>query len=409
MKYSACRICGCGELAPVLDLGEHCLTGYFLASPKENLPRESLAIAKCPECHLLQLQHEFDIDKLYGEHYGYCSSLNASMVSHLKEKIAALIKICPLVKGDIVLDIGSNDGTSLSFYPSDVLPVGFDPSSEKFKHLYRKDALLVVDFFNSDSFRRELGEKKAKIITSIAMFYDLPKPFEFALQIKEVLAEDGIWHFEQSYMPAMLRTNSYDTICHEHLEYYALGQIKHILDRSGLKIIAIEFNNINGGSFAVTAAHKASSYKESVNSVSQILAEENRLSLNTLTPYIKFKERTFKHRDSVKKLFEQMKQEGRLVLGYGASTKGNVLLQFCGLGPAEMPAIAEVNSFKFGKYTPGTLIPIVSEEEAKKMGPDAFFVLPWHFREHILERESRFLHDGGKLLFPLPNIAVVGS
>lgn len=406
MKISCCRICSNNALEPILDLGKQCLSGFFPETWEQNPPRAPLVLAKCPECHLVQLQHSFDVSMLYGEHYGYCSSLNSAMVGHLKTKIKYLQTLVRLESGDVVLDIGSNDGTSLSFYPPDVRAVGFDPSAAKFRHFYRKDALLIVDFFNAEAFKKELGGEKAKIVTSIAMFYDLPNPQEFVLQIKEVLADDGVWHFEQSYMPAMLQANSYDTVCHEHLEYYSLGQVKYMLDRADMKIIDVQFNDVNGGSFAVTASHKRSYYAEA-GCIPDILANESEMGLGTMAPYLKFREQAFKHADAVKVFFEQMKRAGKLVLGYGASTKGNILLQFCELGPKDLPAIAEVNSFKFGKFTPGSLIPIISEDEAIDMGPDVFFVLPWHFKENLIKREQDFLTTGGKMLFPLPNMELV--
>jgi len=239
------------------------------------------------------------------------------------------------------------------------------------------------------------------------MFYDLERPQAFADQIAGILAEDGVWHFEQSYLPSMLRTTSYDTICHEHLEYYALRQIKWITDRAGLKIIDVTFNAVNGGSFAVTVAPVAARYPECTEKIQAILDEEDRMGLSLVGTYLAFATRVMEHKISLLKTVRSINARNMKVLGYGASTKGNVLLQYCGLSAAEIPCIADVNSDKLGCVTPGTWIPIVSEVDAKAANPDYFLVLPWHFRENLVAREQEFLHRGGKLIFPLPAIDIV--
>ena len=232
------------------------------------------------------------------------------------------------------------------------------------------------------------------------MFYDLETPTSFVEEIAKLLDRDGIWHFEQSYMPLMLTQNAYDTICHEHLEYYGLHQVKWLLDRCGLKIIAVEINDINGGSFAITAAHRDSRHPADTAAVEKLLREEDAAGLEGLEPFARFRERVFHHRDQLRQKLDDLKQQGAKVLGYGASTKGNVILQFCGITAEILPVIAEVNASKFGHRTPGTNIPIVSETEAHALQPDYFLVLPWHFRKNLLEREAVFLKGGGKMLFP---------
>jgi hypothetical protein len=239
------------------------------------------------------------------------------------------------------------------------------------------------------------------------MFYDLEDPIGFAAQIAELLSDDGLWHFEQSYMPSMLRMCSYDTICHEHIEYYSMSTIKYVLDRVGLKIIDVQMNGINGGSFAVTAAKKQCGIKPNHAVVDWLLEQEVGMGLNTPAPYRDFEERVYRHRADLTRLLRALKAAGKTVLGYGASTKGNVLLQFCGITQEELPAIAEVNPDKFGAFTPGTLIPIISEAEARAMKPDYFLVLPWHFKDNIVQREEAYLSNGGKMIFPFPEIEIV--
>lgn len=240
------------------------------------------------------------------------------------------------------------------------------------------------------------------------MFYDLEAPVDFARQFESILADDGVWHFEQSYMPSMLRTNSYDTICHEHLEYYSLGVFERILEMAGLRLVDVVMNSINGGSFAVTAA-KASNRSIATNRavVDWLLEQEDRMGLSTPRPFREFEERVFRHRDDLTPLIRALNADGKRILGYGASTKGNVVLQLCGLTAREIPAIAEVNSDKFGGVTPGSHIPIVSEADARAMNPDYFLVLPWHFKDGILRREKEYLANGGKMIFPFPEIEIV--
>ena len=402
-----CRISGSDHLVPVLNLGRQELTGVFPRTRGAEIVRGPLELVWCPKSGLLQLAHSYDPNQMYGANYGYRSGLNQSMVRHLANKVHHLERLAGLSHGDVVLDIGSNDATSLKCYTTPgAKRVGIDPTGEKFRQYYSDDIKLVPDFFSAAAFR-SASSAPAKIVTSIAMFYDLDDPIQFAQEVSDVLAPDGIWHFEQSYMPSMLRTCSYDTICHEHLEYYSLGVVNYILDRAGMKPIDVQMNGINGGSFAVTAAKKANPVKANTVVIEWLLGQEERLGLNTTKPYREFEERVFRHRADLSRLLQGLKADGKLVLGYGASTKGNVTLQFCGVTEHELPAIADVNPDKFGAFTPGTGIPIIPEAEARAMNPDYFLVLPWHFKESILQREQEYIARGGKLILPFPEIEIV--
>ncbi|AYG62426.1 class I SAM-dependent methyltransferase [Rhizobium jaguaris] len=405
---SKCRVGGKEDLVSVLNLGVQALTGVFPGSPDEEVTMGPLELVWSPSSGLLQLKHSYDPTEMYGDNYGYRSGLNQSMVDHLTNKVRYLERMVAPKSGDVVLDIGSNDCTTLKAYGTPGLArIGIDPTGTKFSSYYPADIKLVPDFFSADAFR-SVSRKSAKIVTSIAMFYDLEDPIEFARQVAEVLAPEGIWHFEQSYMPSMLRTNSYDTICHEHIEYYSLGVMKKILDAAGLKLVDVIMNNINGGSFAVTATHKSNN-SLNINSpvIDWLLAQEDSMGLGTPKPFRDFEERVFRHKTDLSNLLQRLVADGKKVLGYGASTKGNVLLQFCGLSTAEIPAIAEVNVDKFGRFTPGTHIPIISEAEARAMRPDYFLVLPWHFKDGIIRREREYLAGGGKFIFPFPEIEII--
>jgi C-methyltransferase-like protein/putative zinc binding protein/methyltransferase family protein len=409
-KYTVlerCRVSGSKNLVRVLDLGEQALTGVFPRSATESVTAGPLRLVWCPDSGLLQLEHSYDLGELYGDNYGYRSGLNQSMVRHLTQKARELERLVDLKSHDTVLDIGSNDATFLKAYTTPSLRrIGVDPTGAKFNQYYPDDIALVPDFFSAEAFRR-CGGRAARIVTSIAMFYDLEDPIAFAREIEQILAPGGIWHFEQSYMPSMLRMTSYDTVCHEHLEYYSLSVVTRILEAAGLRPLDVTMNAVNGGSFAVTAVRRHDPRQGSQPVISWLLEQEERMALDTPRPYRDFEERVYRHRSDLVRLLKTLAADGKKVVGYGASTKGNVLLQFCGLTVAEVMAIAEVNEDKFGSYTPGTHIPIISESEARAMRPDYLLVLPWHFKQGILQREADYLASGGHMIFPFPEIEIV--
>ena len=406
-EIKKCRISDSTNLITVLSLGEQYLTGVFPKSPDEKLTKGPLDLVWCPESGLLQMKQSYSLDEMYGDNYGYRSGLNASMVQHLTNKIQTLEKIVSLSDKDIVVDIGSNDATSLKVYTGNHRKVGIDPTGIKFAEYYTTGIDLISDFFSAEVFRNNFPNEKAKIITSIAMFYDLESPAMFVKDVESILDDEGIWHFEQSYMPSMLRTHSYDTICHEHLEFYSFKVIKNLVESLGMRVIDVQMNAINGGSFAVTACKKNASFKSNIPVINWMLRQEDDMGLDTPKPYRDFEERVFRHRKNLMELIEALVTDGKKIIGYGASTKGNVLLQFCGLTTKHIPYIAEVNEQKFGSFTPGTHIPIISEKEAHAMKPDYFLVLPWHFKHSILEREKEFIKSGGKFIFPLPEIEII--
>ena len=402
-----CRICKSKNLIEVLSLGEQSLTGVFPKKVGDRVSTGPLDVIWCSDCGLLQMKQSYDSSEMYGDNYGYRSGLNASMVSHLTNKIKVLENLIKLKPQDIVVDIGSNDATSLKAYTSPCQKIGIDPTGIKFKEYYPEDIELLPTFFNAKVFLDKYPEKEAKIITSIAMFYDLESPVTFVKDIATILHPQGVWHFEQSYMPSMLRSTAYDAICHEHLEFYSFKVVKELLENKGLRVVDVQMNAINGGSFAVTACHSWAALPSNTPVISWMLRQEENLHLNTPKPYRDFEERVYLHRTSLLDLLDSLIDDGKLVLGYGASTKGNVLLQFCGITKEHIPFIADVNKDKMGCFTPGTHIPIISEKKARAMEPDYFLVFPWHFKQSILERESQFIKNGGKFIFPLPEIEIV--
>lgn len=410
-KIHACRICGNTELVPVVDLGEQYLTGVFPHQKSaDTLTKGPLRLVKChgseeETCGLLQLEHSYELAEMYGDNYGYRSGLNASMVQHLKGKVARILDRASPAAGDLILDVGSNDGTTLAAYPPDLQLVGIDPAGEKFRSFYAPHIDLIPDFFSADLISQAYPEKKAMVITSFSMFYDLENPVDFARQIASVLDPlDGIWVFEQSYMPLMLERLAYDTICHEHLEFYGLKQIVWLAKKAGLKIIDVELNDINGGSFSVVAAHQGSKHRDVSGGVARLLADEESAGLSSLEPYKAFSQRLEESRLALQNFVATAKREGKRVCGLGASTKGNVILQHCGFTANDIEVIADVNADKFGALTPGSWIPIEEEANVLATNPDYLLVLPWHFREFFL-RSPAF--KGRTLVFPLPSLEII--
>ncbi|HAT39071.1 class I SAM-dependent methyltransferase [Polynucleobacter necessarius] len=409
-KITKCRVCNNPTLIPLIDLGEQYLTGIFPKSKSgEKITKGPLRLVKCHSkddcCGLLQLEHSYESAEMYGENYGYRSGLNASMVRHLQDKVAKIKSIINLSAGDLVIDIGSNDGTTLSAYPKDLLLVGIDPTGEKFSKYYPPHIHLIPKFFSSDACLEYTSSKKAKVVTSFSMFYDLEDPISFASQISSILDPiDGIWVFEQSYMPLMLERNAYDTICHEHVEYYGLSQIMWIMDKAGLRVIDVELNDINGGSFSVIAALKESNYTHKNKSVEALLEKEKESGLDSLKPYEDFFLRTNESRTTLLEFISEKTKLGFKFAAIGASTKGNVLLQYCNLDETSIFAIGDVNPEKFNSFTPGTHIPIQDEKIILEDAYDYLIVLPWHFRSFF---EQNPLFKGKKLVFPLPILEIV--
>ena len=406
-KISKCRVCGNANLAAVLDLGEQMLTGVFPRTLDAKVTTGPLRLVKCigneTVCGLLQLEHSYELGEMYGENYGYRSGLNASMVKHLHAKVARLSGSVTLRAGDLVVDIGSNDSTTLQAYPPDLTLVGVDPTGVKFHAYYPAHVQLIADFFSAKLVQERFAGRKAKVVTSFSMFYDLEDPLQFMREVHEVLADDGVWVFEQSYMPTMLEMNSFDTACHEHLEYYALKQIQWMARKVGFRIVELEFNDVNGGSFSVTVT-KGDADAPLIPAVQEALRAERELGLDTLTPYLQFAERVAHLKGELQAFVRSARTAGKTIGVLGASTKGNVLLQYCGLDASVISQVGEVNAEKFGAYTPGTFIPIVPEGDLLATNPDYLIVLPWHFRAFFLSAEK---FKGRTLVFPLPHLDVV--
>jgi NDP-4-keto-2,6-dideoxyhexose 3-C-methyltransferase len=403
MSITKCRICGNADLEKIVDLQSMALTGIF-PKPGEQVPAAPLSLLRCVGgCGLVQLADSYDLTKMYGDNYGYRSGLNRSMVSHLEHLISGYVM--PFVRpGSLVVDIGANDGTTLGFYPDNIRRIGVDPSGSKFRKFYKPGVELIPDFFTAAKLR-EVTDQKACVVTSFAMFYDLENPLAFMKDVAEILEDDGIWLMEQSYLPAMLRANAFDTICHEHLEFYALSQIVYMAKRSGLKVMDVKETNTNGGSFLVRLMKEsASSDYKPWPEVKVMLDEEHRAGIDQAWTYKAFQERCKSAVTTLGAFLCHLRYSGKAVYGLGASTKGNVILQSLPSSNFLLRAIGDVNPDKYGCFTPGTGIPIVSEEEALAANADFYLVLPWHFRDNFMENPK---FKGRRLIFPLPQLEIV--
>jgi SAM-dependent methyltransferase len=411
---TTCRVCGSSALTPVISLGEQYLQGSFVKPGKEIPPirRIKMSLVRCDPtkderaCGLLQMEHSVPPDILYSA-YWYRSGTNNTMREHLRGIAQEALELIGQSHANI-LDIGCNDGTLLSFYPDTFQKYGIDPSD--ISQEIKGNVKVVQDIFPSEELVTHLDGQKVNIITSIAMFYDLEDPISFTKEIKNILAPDGIWIFEMSYMPTMLKMISYDTICHEHLEYYSLAVIEFILKQAGMKIFNVALNAINGGSIRCYATHaNCYSYKKDdfLKNIHLMRQKEFDLELDTNKPYKHFQDRINVHREELITLLKKLKKEGKKIHIYGASTKGNTILQWCGIDNRIIDVAAERNPDKYGAVTLGTDIPIVSEAESRAMSPDYYLVLPWHFKEEFIEREREMLVNGVGLIFPLPTIEII--
>ncbi len=413
---TSCRICGSTALTKVIDLGEQHLQGSFVKPGKEVPPlrRIPTVLVRCNPmlderaCGLLQMESTVPPEVLYSA-YWYRSGTNQTMRSHLAGIADEAIAMRNSTSGRI-LDIGCNDGTLLQCYPSSCVRIGIDPSD--IAQGGTDGVMIVQDIFPSRELTTFLGGETCDIITSIAMFYDLEDPVAFTAGVKQILSPDGLWIFEMSYMPSMLEMNSYDTICHEHLEYYSLAVIENVLRRADMKLVNATLNSINGGSIRCFATHtsnfsfKREEYQANLRALRQ---REFDLELDTDRPYKNFQDHINVHRDELSTLLRRLKREGKRIHVYGASTKGNTILQWCGIDSRIIDVAADRNPDKDGARTLGTDIPIVSEEKSRAMNPDYYLVLPWHFRKEFLERETETLRRGIKMIFPLPTVDIVGS
>ena len=408
-----CRICGNPNLESILNLGAQPLSGVF---PKPEAPdpsRSPLDLIRCTAnggqqaCGLVQLRHSAELSEMYGSTYGYYSSISPTMVSHLEGHVRRIADLAKPRKGDIVLDIGCNDGTLLNTYGADagLVRIGMDPSAKKFASNYQSDIRVVYDFFSEKGARSLIGDRECRVISSIAMFYDLDDPIAFMRDIRALLAKDGVWALELSYLPLLLSQLTYDQICHEHVTYLGLAEIDWMMKRTGLKVLDVSFNDINGGSIFILAGRDDGPHQPEAAKIAAVLESER--PLQSIDPFTRLRHRVEAHRDEVRHFLALARAAGKKVYGYGASTKGNVVMNYCGVTSADLTAIGDRNPEKDGLVTPGTRIPIISHAKLRALKPDYLFVLIWHFRKEVIQDEIDYLKQGGKMVFDLPRLHIV--
>tara|TARA_B110000438_G_scaffold16992_1_gene15910 strand:- start:2893 stop:4116 length:1224 start_codon:yes stop_codon:yes gene_type:complete len=406
MKIKKCKNCGSSSLSKLFSLGNLNYTGKFPKSKSININKAHLGLIMCKKCSLVQLSNSFNLKYLYGPDYGYKTGINKTMRDHMNNISLALSKKSKLNSGDYVLDIASNDATLLNYYRKDVIKVGIDPLVNKYIKSYKNVNYKISDFFSADKILEKKINKKFKIITALSVFYDAENPNKFLSDVKSILRDDGIFMLEQADLLSIIKLKMFDTICHEHLYYYSTKVIINMTENNNLRVFDLKRNNINGGSTQYLICKKNSKYKTNNKIIKKILNEEKKLKLDKKKTYFNFIKEINNTKLRLKKLLSSLIINKKIIHGYGASTKGNVLLLYFGINQKHIKYISDRNPNKFNHYTPGTKIKIISEKKSRKLAPDYYLVLPWHFKKEILKRETKIRSKGCKFIFPLPNLKI---
>ena len=416
IEINSCRACHSSNLTPVLSLGDQYVTNFINSeSEQNNMNKVPLDLILCMNCKLLQLKHNAPAESMWNEQYWYKSGISSTIKNDLKDIAEKTAKIINLNGGDLVIDIGCNDGTLLNFYNEynkKLNLIGFEPSKNVALEASRKGFKVINNFFNAEDFRKYFDNEKAKIITAISMFYDLEYPNRFLKDIGEILDPNGIFIIQQNYLLDMLENNAFDNICHEHREYYSLISLKAVLEKYGFEIFDISFNDINGGSIRTYIKFKDNNLKGFENSeirIKNAIQREKEVGLDTLNPYKEFASRINKIKKEIINFLEKEKKIGKKIWIYGASTRGNVALQYFGLNKSVIDGIADKNSDKWGKKTVGSLIPIFSPEDMRKNKPDYLFINTWHFFDEIKKQEAELFNKKCKFLVALPEFKVISK
>jgi len=407
MIIKKCRNCSDTHLVYLFTLGNLSFTGKF-PTKSQKIPKAKLTLVMCKSCKLVQLDRNFNRNYLYGKDYGYRTGINRTMTEHVQSVTKMARKKIKLIPGDAVLDIASNDATLLKSYKDkSIITVGVDPIINKYKKYYLKISYSFSNFFSEKILPKVLKNKKFKIITALSMFYDLPKPNIFLNDIKKILHKDGIFILEHADLYSIYKNNVFDTICHEHLEYYSSTVIFNMIKKHNLEVFDHKFNDVNGGSSQYFICHKNSKFRINKKRIKKIIDLKKKFKLTNVSVYKKFYKKIMIIKNQLNSKIEEINKKNQVIHGYGASTKGNVLLQYFNINHKNLQCIAERNPKKFNKFTPGTKIKIVSEENSRKKMPNYYLVLPWHFKNEILKREKKIRAKGCKFIFPLPTLTVV--
>ena len=401
-----CRNCNNKSIMSLFSLGKLKFSGKF-PKYKEKIPYGNLTLVMCKSCKLVQLKEIFNMKYLYNKDYGYRTGINTTMSNHVKNVARKLSKKAKIKKNDNVLDIASNDGTLLNSYNKKIITWGMDPILNKFKNEYKKINHKISNFFDYKSILKINKKAKFKAITALSVFYDLENPNFFLDGIKKLLHDEGIFYLEFQDLMLILKQNMFDTICHEHLEYYSVTFMNKILRKHKLRIFDHFYNDINGGSSTYFICHDNAKYKTNKSKLDVILKNEKKIGIEKISTFKKFKKRIDKLKNELNLLINKLSKNNKTIHGYAASTKGNVLLQYYNLDNNKIKFISDRNPRKNNLFTPGTNIKIISERISRKMNPDYYLVLAWHFKKEILKRELKIRKKGTKFIFPLPRIEIV--
>ncbi len=407
MKINKCRVCSSKKFSKLFSLGKQSFTGKFPNTLNHKIAKDYINLILCNKCKLVQLDRNFNPNFLYGKDYGYRTGINSTMSNHVKFVAKEAIKISKPKQKDYILDIASNDGTLLNNYGKKFITVGIDPLVNKYKKFYKKVNYKISNFFTLENLKKYNLDKKYKIITALSMFYDLKDPNSFIKDIKKILHEDGIFILEHADLLSILKYSLFDTICHEHLEYYSSKIIIELMKKNNLRVFDIKNSKINGGSTRYFITHDNSAYKTNTKKILKILKEEKKFKLEKKETFLKFFIEINIIKKKIMSLLNKIVKNDMTVHGYGASTKGNVLLQYFGINSKHLNYIAERNPLKYNKFTPGTYIKIISEKKSRQLKPNYYFVLPWHFKNEIVKRETKIRNSGTKLIFPLPKLKII--
>jgi NDP-4-keto-2,6-dideoxyhexose 3-C-methyltransferase len=398
-----CRVCDFEPLSEILSLGDQYLSDFRDDDKKP--PKFPLDLVLCDNCKLLQFKETTPHELLYTDHYGYRSGINDTIQADLKDIVANATAMVEVGDGDYVIDIGANDGTLLADYPKGPVRVGYEPVTKLAKVAEKKADKVFNDYFAAKHFQEFAKGGQAKIITAISMFYDLEHPNEFTADLKACLAPGGLLVIQQNYLGTMLQQNAFDNICHEHVEYYGLGSMEFLFKKHGMDIFKVSENNINGGSLRTYIGHAGE--RPIDQSVEKLRQWEAKQGLDKKETYEEFGARIKRLCKELRDTVSKLVAEGKTVMAYGASTRGNTILQAADLDKSLIKAALERNPDKYGKKIASTGIPIISEADGRAQNPDYLLVLPWFFKEEFLKREKAFLDAGGHFIFPLPELEIV--
>lgn len=406
MLETACRSCGAADLQPVLSLGctplaNSLLTAEDLTQPEPMYP---LDVVFCPACSLVQITETVSPDILFSD-YLYFSSFSDTMVQHAQDLAAEVTAARHLGPDSLVIEIASNDGYLLQHYANAGVPVlGVDPAANVAPAAEARGVPTLVAFFGLDIAQRLVTEgRRADVIHALNVLAHVADLNGVMAGIALLLKPGGVAIIETPYVRSMIERVEFDTIYHEHLCYYSLTALEHLVHRHGLAVIDVSETPVHGGSLRVTIG----AGQEPSARVHALLAEEQALGLDRLAYYTAFGERVAALRAQLLGLLGQLQAEGRRIAVYGASAKGSTLLNYFGIGPETLEYVVDRSTAKQGRYTPGSHLPIYPPARLLEDRPDDVLLLTWNFADEILAQQAAYRELGGRFIIPIPEPHVV--